>query len=139
MTKTRKTAILKAYARRRTLFMQTTITDEMRQQYPHLAHCRAIYSNSRMEVQLFACESPIGGVMQTTLIRHGDIEKLSWQEIQDSLHEIFGPDAVAVEVYPAIVNEWQTKTGLRVLWVLPGTWELPFGLHLPNAWGKPNA
>jgi hypothetical protein len=133
----RKTAILKAYARTKTLFALTEVTDEMRAQYPHLKHCSAIFANSRIEAQCFPCETSIGGVMQCTMIRHGNIAPLSWEEIQKALHELFGPEIVAVEVYPAIDQEWHAKSQVRVLWILPTNWPLPFGLHLPNAWGQP--
>jgi len=136
MTKVRKTALLKAFGRQWTPFEQVTITPEMQQEYPLLINCMAIYANSRMEVQMFAVDSAIGGVMQVTFIRHGDIEQLTWEEIQRALHEIFGPEVVAVEVYPALQDEWVTKLHLRVLWVLPSTWELPFGLDKVGAWGK---
>lgn len=136
MGKARKTAILKAYARTKTPFTFTEVTDDMRAKHQHLKFCRAIYSNSRIEVNLFACKTSIGGVMQCTMVRHGDLQPLSWGEIQDSLHEIFGPDIVAVEIYPSIADEWKPKTDVRVLWILPDTWTLPFGLHLPNSWGQ---
>jgi len=137
MGKARKTALLKAFARQKTPFQQVEITEQMIHDYPLLMHCSAIFSNSRVEVHTFNLETAIGGVVQCTLIRHGDIAPLSWEEIQESIHEIFGPEVVAVEVYPSLESEWSTKLGLRVLWILPSTWQLPFGLHLPGAWGKP--
>ena len=106
-------------------------------EHPLLMHCYAIYGNSRIEVQMFKIDTAIGGVMQTTFIRHGDIAPLTWEEIQDALHELFNPETVAVEVYPALADEWQAKTNIRVLWVLHSTWPLPFGLQMASAWGKP--
>ncbi len=137
MGKARKTAILKAFARVQKPFEQVPITDEMIRDYPILMHCRAIYANSRVEVHMYALETSIGGVMQVTMVRHGNLEPLTWEEIQRSLHEIFGPEVVAVEIYPSLQNQWETNNGLRVLWVLPGVYELPFGLEKPGAWGKP--
>ena len=137
--KARKTAVLKSMARQWTPFEKVEITERMMLDYPLLMNCKAIYANSRMEVQMFAAETSIGGVMQVTFIRHGDIEQLTWEEIQRALHEIFGPEVVAVEVYPALVDEWQTKLHLRVLWVLPSTYSLPFGLEKIGAWGKNHA
>ena len=135
----RKTALLKSFGRHWTPFEQVPITPEMIRDFPLLATCSGIYANSRIEAQLFTVESSIGGVCQCTMIRHGDIEPLSWEDIQRALHEIFGPEVVAVEVYPSIETEWQSKLNLRVLWILPATWTLPFGLHLPGAWGKSHA
>ena len=136
MTKVRKTALLKALGRTWTPFERVEITESMRSEYPLLMNCSAIYANSRMEVQMFAVDTSIGGVMQVTFVRHGDIEQLSWEEIQRAIHEIFGPEVVAVEVYPALQDEWVTNLHLRVLWVLPSTWQLPFGLEKIGAWGK---
>ncbi len=137
MGKARKTAILKAYAREWGVWNQTEVTDQMRQEHPHLMHCSHIWANQRYEVQAFICTTGIGGVWQCNLIRHGDLERISWEEIQRIIHDLFGPEVVAVEVYPAIVDEWQSKANLRVVWILPSTWPLPFGLHLASAWGKP--
>jgi hypothetical protein len=139
MTKVRKTALLKAYGRQWTPFEKVEITSQMEQDYPLLINCMAIYANSRIECQLFKVETSIGGVVQATFIRHGDIEQLTWEDIQRALHEIFGPEVVAVEVYPALTDEWQTKLHLRVLWVLPSTYALPFGLGVKGAWGKNHA
>lgn len=135
--KVRKTALLKAYAKMWTAFEQVPITEQMRDDHPQLKHCLAIYANSRFECQIFAVGTSIGGVQQLVVCRHGDIAKIDWEELQRVVHELFGPEVTAVEVYPSIQHEWQTKTNARVLWVLPSTWELPFGLEKPGAWGKP--
>jgi len=135
----RKTALLKSFGRHWTNFESVPITPEMIADHPLLATCRAIYANSRYEVQMFAVETSIGGVMQVTAIRHGDIEPAPWEDLQRLIHEIFGPEVVAVEVYPALQDEWVSKLNLRVVWILPATWTLPFGLHLPTAWGRSHA
>lgn len=137
--KTRKTAVLKAYAREWGAWNEAPITDEMRQEFPHLMHVKHIWANQRYEVQAFAVDSSIGGIWQLGIIRHGDIAQITWGELQRIVHELYGPEVTAVEVYPPIVDEWQTKHNLRVLWILPATYELPFGLHRPGAWGKPVA
>ena len=136
MGKTRRTAYLKALARTPGDWQRIGVTDEMRAQHKHLAHCAYIYSNNRVECQVFPIKTAIGGVNQLTCIRHGNIAELSWEELQRIVHELFGPEVTAVEVYPPLEHEWQTNLGLRVLWVLPSTWPLPFGLHLPGAWGQ---
>lgn len=138
MKRARQTAVLKAYARGEwTKWDPVVITDKMRNDYPQLKNCSYIYANNRYEVQIFELATAIGGIMQMTIIRHGDIEKISWEEIQRAVHELFGPEVSAIEIYPPIQFEWQTNVNLRVVWILPSTWELPFGLHLPGAWGKP--
>jgi len=133
----RKTALLKAWAREPKPFERVEVTDEMRQEYPHLMHCSAIYANHKIEAQIFRLYTGIGGVWQVNMIRHGDIAPLSWEEIQAAVHELYGPEVTAVEIYPPIEYEWQTTLNLRVIWVLPHTWKLPFGLHVAGAWGKP--
>ena len=133
----RQTAILKALARTWGEWKLTEPDDKIRSEHPHLRHCKCIWANNRYEVQGFVCETPIGGVWQLTVLRHGDLEKIMYSELQRIIHELFGDDIVAVEIYPALADEWQTKTNLTVLWMLPKTWPLPFGLHVKGAWGKP--
>jgi len=134
MTKpARKTAALKALARQWTPFARIEITPDMRAQYALLRHCHSLYSNSRMEVQCFAIESSIGGVMQVTLKRHGNVEEVTEDDMRRTLLELFGPAATAVEIYRAIEEKWK----IRILWILPATWKLPFGMHLSTAFGRP--
>jgi len=132
----RRTALIKAAARQWTPFEEVEITAQMREKFPLLKGCSYLYRNSRYEVQVFALETPIGGVNQVTVIRHGDVEAISWDELQRVIHELFGDDVNAVEMFPALKNEWKTKIGLRVLWVLPEGYELPFGLNVEGAWGR---
>jgi hypothetical protein len=133
----RKTAVLKAYARTWGEWKINDVTDKMREEFKHLQHCKHIWSNNRYEVQAFVCQTSIGGMWQLGIIRHGDIEPISWDEIQRIVHELLNPEVVAVEIYPALQNAWPVKHNLRVIWVLPSTWPLPFGLEQPGAWGKP--
>ena len=134
----RKTAQLKAFARGPwTPWSEVEITDEMRGDHAQLEHCKHIWANNRYEVQGFQVETPIGGVWQITAVRHGDIEQISWDEMQRILHELYGPEVVAIEIYPPVVEEWRTKTNVRVVWIMPSTWEIPCGLMKPGAWGKP--
>jgi hypothetical protein len=132
----RRTALIKAAARQNTPFEEVEITDAMRAAYPLLKGCTYLYRNSRCEVQIFSMETPIGGVNMVTIIRHGDVATLSWEEIQKSIHDLFGDDVTAVEIFPALKHEWHTKIGLRVLWILPAGYELPFGLHVKGAFGR---
>ncbi len=135
MPKVRRRQLVKAAARHWQPWREVPITEEMRDRHPHLRHCTSILSNHRVEAQIFTVDTAIGGVSQCNLVRHGDIEALSWEELQQIIHELFGADAVAVELFPALANEWKQKTRVRVLWVLPSTYEIPFGLHKAGAWG----
>lgn len=132
----RQTAILKAYARTWGEWKQAEVTDKMREEFKHLKHCQRIWANNRYEVQSFQVNTAIGGVWQLGIIRHGDIAQIEWSELQRIVHELYGPEVTAVEMYPPVAEEWQTRHNLRVLWVLPATYQPPFGLHLPGAWGK---
>lgn len=108
---------------------------QAKKEHKFLENCSAIYSNSRVEVQLFPCKSDIGATMQCNVRRHGDIDELTWRELQRIKTELFGEQAVAVEVFPAAEQEWKPTVEVRVLWILPTTWTIPFGLHLSTAWG----
>ena len=128
---------LKLVAREWTPWQSIPVTEEMREQHKHLRYAEQILTNSRFEVQTFPCATPIGGVVQATVIRHGDIAPISWDELQRIVHEIFGADVTAVEIFPPLEHEWHTSVGLRSLWILPSTWQIPFGLHAEGSWGRP--
>jgi len=134
----RKTAVLKALARTWGEWKLTEPDEQLRAKFPQLKHCKSIWANNRFEVQCFSCESAIGGVWQINIIRHGDLEQVTYAEAQRIIHELFGEDMVAVEIYPALADEWHTHSNPRILWILPSTWPLPFGLHVKGAWGQPS-
>jgi hypothetical protein len=136
MPKVRQRQLVKAAARHWQPWREVPITEEMRAAHPHLRHCASIFSNHKYECQCFEIGTAIGGVMQCNIVRHGDIEPIEWEQLQAIIHELFGADAVAVEIFPALANEWHQKTRVRVLWVLPSTWPIPFGLECPSAWGR---
>lgn len=136
MSKVRQRTLLKSAARRWTPWESVAVTEAMRSEHPHLRHCAGIFRNSRYEVQMFHCDSVIGGVVQATIVRHGDLEEMTWEELQRILRERFGPDAVAVEIYPKTADEWHVHTRVRVLWILPAGYQLPFGLEQPASWGR---
>jgi hypothetical protein len=134
----RKTAVLKAYAREWGVWKEVELSDHLRQEHPHLMHCKHIWANQRFEAQGFQIDSSIGGIWQLTTVRHGNLEPVTYDENQRIVHDLFGPEVYAVEIYPPIEHEWRTNLKISVLWVLPSTWALPFGLEKPSAWGKPN-
>jgi len=138
MGKVRQTALLKALARNPGEWKEKEVTDDMRRDFPHLLYCERVWFNNKHECQAFKVLSPIGGVWQLNVVRHGNLESTDWQEKQKIVHDLFGPEVYAVEIYPPIEHEWRTNLKISVLWVLPSTWALPFGLHVAGAWGKPN-
>lgn len=93
------------------------------------------YLNNRYHVQVYMVQTEWGMMAQMTIGRHGDLAPITWDELQRIKDELAGEDETAVEVYPAAEN-LVNKANLRHLWILPDGFALPFGLHLPNAWGK---
>ncbi len=112
---------------------ELTVTAEMRAEAPHLARLAKRFYNRALQVDLFNCASPIGGVVHAVVLRHGLVTAPSSQELQDVKNSIFGPETEAVEVYPA--NTGEVPTSIRHLWIMPTTYSLPFGYTMPNAWG----
>jgi hypothetical protein len=137
MSKVRQRTILKAAARHWTPFTQMGVTDEMRTNHPFLRHVHSIYSNSRFEVHLFACASSIGGVMQANVRRHGDIADITQDDMQRIKNELFSPEMTAVEIFPPAANVFKSGVKLRIMWILPEGYDLPFGLNKPTSWGRP--
>jgi len=129
--KARKTAVLKSYARVWTPFSPVEITPEMRDKYVLLRHCHSIYANSRFEVQCFACDSSIGGVMQVAIRRHGDVAEVTQEDLRRIVFELFGLETTAVEIYRPMDEVFKG----RILWILPETWPIPFGVHTKASWG----
>ena len=116
--------------------MVKEVTPELCAEHPHLAHCKAIYTNHRYEVQAFDCRSPIGGIVQLMVHRHFDLEEISWPEMQRIKRELFG-EVLALEMYPPVQIEWGKESKVRVVFIMPLDYDPPFGLHRPEAWGNP--
>lgn len=119
-----------------TSFREITITDKMRAETPLLAHCHGIWSNSRFQVDCYKVNSGIGGIMQCAIRGHADIWPITWDDLQRIKNEVFGPTAIAVELYPATDNEWRPMVNARIIYVVPSNWACPFGLQLAGAWGR---
>lgn len=111
------------------------VTDKMRQEFDYLKNVHSIFRNSRLSVHMFAITTDIGAVMQCDIKKHTG-EEISYSDLQRAKAELFSPDAVALEVYPAAAIDVGIKANIRVLWVMPVDWSLPYGLHLPTAWGR---
>lgn len=119
-----------------TAFRPIEITDKMRQDAVVLEHCHSMYGNSFFEVQCYPIVSPLGAFMQVTLRRHADIEDITWTQIQRVKNELFGQDSVALELYPKKNEEWHPAVNVRVIYICPVGWQVPFGLALPTSWGR---
>lgn len=79
-------------------------------------------------------DTHIGKVTHATLRSQGTHEtnwkgtEISWSEKQRIKNEIFGEDAVAIEVFPK-EDELVDEANMYHIWVLH-EFELPFGLHI---------
>jgi hypothetical protein len=128
---------IKAAARSWSPFTTIPITDEMKNQHPHLRTAYAVYANSRYQAECFNCASDIGGVVQVVVRRHlPGMDPIPWDDLQRVVHDIYGANVCAVEVYPPLDMSWGINREVRVLWVLPEGYVPPFGFHLPTAWGR---
>ena len=134
---TRLRTRIKAVSRHWSEWTPVEVTAEMREKHPHLEHCGQIFANSRFEVQVFPIACPgLGGVQQVCVTRHGDLERISWDDLQRVKRELFGEHSLALEVYPPDDCETHFKREIRVLWVQPVGHILPYGLHLESAFGR---
>lgn len=129
----RKTHAIKRVGKTWSSWQEIPVTDEIRSSSPHMLHVWKIWANSRFEAQAFQVSSPIGGIVQLVIARHGHIEAITWNECQRIKTELFGADNFAMEIYPADVITVEMR--IRILWVMPDGYEPPCGLHLPTAWG----
>lgn len=132
----RMKAAIKSAAKTWTAFVPVSITEQMKQDNPALLHCTAMYANSVYQAELFNCASEIGGVAQLVVRRHMDLGVIPWDDLQRVKNDIFGPEYTAVEVYPPAELAWKIGREVRILWILPVTYNPPFGLWLPTSWGR---
>jgi hypothetical protein len=58
-------------------------------------------------------------------VRRGDGQDgIPWDDLQEIKNEIAGPEARAIEIYPA-ASELVNETNIRHLWVVPPDFPLP--------------
>lgn len=68
------------------------------------------------------------GIVQHACIRNADSIDIPWKEKQRIKDQIFGPERIAMEVFPKD-SELVDEANMYHLWVLPQGMELPFGLR----------
>lgn len=129
----RKTHCLKLAAKQWTPFAPVTITGEIRDSSPHMKHVSKIFANSRFRCDIFNGVSSVGGYVHLVVTRHGLLEPPTHVELQRIKNELFGADIEAVEIYPAGTGE--LSESIRHLWLLPSTFEMPFGFRSSTAYG----
>lgn len=91
------------------------------------------YVNGKYSVQVRTVQTPWGDV-EHAVIRNTGGTDIPWAEKQQIKNELFGPERVAIEVFPA-ESELIDAANMYHIWVLPAGTKLPFGLDgdLPRA------
>jgi hypothetical protein len=85
------------------------------------------WSDGKYAVMIRDVETEWGRV-QHACIRNVSSTGIPWAEKQRIKNELFGENAVAIEVFPK-VSELVDEANMYHLWILPEGFELPFGLH----------
>jgi hypothetical protein len=93
-----------------------------------LSGLRRAWTNNVYAVQLFEHESEWGPIDHLMINRHDSAASRSWADFQRIKEELFGPERVAVEVYPP-ASELVDQANMYHLWILPAGFRLPFGLQ----------
>lgn len=93
------------------------------------------FVNELFSVQVYDCATSWGPVRQLSIRKHVAPTAIGWDDLQRIKNELAGESIVAVEVFPR-ASDLIDQAPMRHLWCLPEGIELPFGLHMPNAWGR---
>lgn len=86
------------------------------------------YCDGKYSVMIRTISTPWGPVEHAAIRNTGGTD-IPWREKQRIKNEIFGPERVAVEVFPA-VTELVDEANLYHIWIMPPGGRLPFGLHI---------
>lgn len=88
--------------------------------------CR-VWQNAQYIVQEYVHRTDWGIVTQL-MIRPNDEKPVhDWAVFQRIKNELFGPESVAIEIYPA-TSELVDKCNIYHLWILPAGFRIPFTL-----------
>lgn len=91
------------------------------------ASCTDVYHNNQFMVFVIP-ESSSWGAITRLMIRRNDAAPIRcWSDLQRIKNELCGAESVAVEIFPR-ESELVDDANIYHLWVLPETFELPFGL-----------
>ncbi len=82
--------------------------------------------NGWCAVLIRACRTA-WGIVDHAAIRNATQTDFTWAERQRIKDEVFGPDRVALEVFPSR-DRLIDAANMYHLWVMPPDWHLPFGL-----------
>jgi hypothetical protein len=91
------------------------------------------YLNHWYVVTLFEFPCEWGDVIQVSVVRTDDA-RITWAELQRIKNELFGCERLGIEVLPP-ESELVDRENAYHFWILPEDSSLPFGLHLPGAFG----
>jgi hypothetical protein len=97
--------------------------------WPALRNVVSTWQNSKYFVLIAEHITDWGLIRQVMVRPHHELPIRDWTDMQRIKNELIGPDAVAIEVYPAVGNEVDLAN-MYHMWVLPPGMVLPFGLHL---------
>jgi hypothetical protein len=129
---TRQRHQLQRAAKMWTPLVEQDVTDELRAAAPHLKNLWKRWANTRFVVEAFQVKTPLGGVVQLSIIRHGLLDVADYFEVERIRLELFGPEYLGIEMHERGVNP---AIKMRSLWIMPADYDLPFGLDKENAWG----
>ena len=87
-----------------------------------------VYRQGRKYVALCRKLQTEWGEVTHVAIRNADETDIPWAEKQRIKNELFGRDALAIEVFPKM-SRLIDEANMYHLWVLPDGFEMPFGLH----------
>ncbi len=123
---------LKTISKEWSPFIEVDVTDELRNAAPFLKNVWKRWANSRFIVDSFIVKTPIGGVVQLAIVRHGQLDVANWFEVERIRLELFGPEHLGIEIHERGVGSTMKA---RMLWIMPSDFDLPCGLDKSNAWG----
>ncbi|CEG25989.1 DUF7694 domain-containing protein [Bacillus sp. B-jedd] len=91
------------------------------------AEVERVYSNREYAVLIRTADTEWGPV-EHAAIRNVASSDITWAEKQRIKNEIFGPERIAIEVFPK-ESELVDEANMYHLWVLPEGMTLPFGIY----------
>lgn len=99
-----------------------------------LTGMKVFWKNNVYTVQVYRHDTDIGLVWRLCIRRNDGKPGVPWADKQRIKDELIGSDCTAIEVFPSAQN-LVDEADLYHLWVLPLSYELPFGLHI-HGWSK---
>lgn len=96
--------------------------------YTRLGNVSSTWKNNRYAVLIADHETAMGPVKQAMIRRHDGEPIRSWADMQRIKNELFGPEALGIEVFPPS-SKLVDRAMMYHLWILPTGFQLPFGME----------